>query len=74
MQSGKGEANSFEITYASNVFQMKPEPGQLVLTNAWLPHSFTRQQSDKPFRFIHFNVCLTDNTPFPQCKPADEVI
>lgn len=74
MQGGRPEANLSEITYASNAFHMKPEPGQLVLTNAWLPHSFTRQKSDKPFRFIHFNICLTDNVPPPQCKPADEII
>ena len=74
VQSGRPESNISEVTYASNGFHFKPEPGVLVLTNAWLAHSFTRQQSDKPFRFIHFNVCLTDNTPAPCYKPADEVV
>lgn len=74
VQVGRPEANMSEVTYASNAFHMKPEAGLLVLTNSWLPHSFTRQQSDKPFRFIHFNIALTDNNPAPCCKPADEVV
>lgn len=74
VQLGKPEANMAEVTYASNGFHFRPEAGVLVLTNAWLPHSFTRQQSDKPFRFVHFNVCLTDNMPTACAKPADEVI
>lgn len=74
VQSGRPEANMANVTYASNAFQMKPEAGQLILTNAWVPHSFTRQHSDKPFRFIHFNVCLTDNIPAACCKPADEIV
>ena len=73
-QGGRPEANMENVTYASNAFHIKPEAGQLVLTNAWLPHSFTRQRSDKPFRFIHFNVCLTDApAPMAAC-PAAEVV
>ena len=74
VQAGRPEANMADVTYASNGFHFKPEPGVLVLTNAWLAHSFTRQQSDKPFRFIHFNVCLTDNPVVQCCKPADEIV
>ena len=74
VQVGRPEANMSNVTYASNGFHFQPDAGVLVLTNAWLPHSFTRQQSDKPFRFIHFNICLTDNIQPPCCKPADEVV
>ena len=74
VQGGRPEADMANVTYASNAFHMKPEAGQLILTNAWLAHSFTRQQSDKPFRFIHFNVCLTDLPQRPACQPAAEVI
>ena len=74
VQNGRPEADMGHVTYASNAFHMKPEAGQLILTNAWLPHSFTRQQSDKPFRFIHFNVCLTDIPQQKQCcKPAEVI-
>ena len=74
VQGGRLEADMANITYASNAFQMKPEAGQLILTNAWLAHSFTRQQSDKPFRFIHFNVCLTDAPKQQKCGNAAEVV
>lgn len=75
IQSGGPEENVSIVKYASNAFHMKPEAGQLILTNAWLPHSFTRQHSDKPFRFIHFNICLTDAAPHAECNmPAAEVI
>lgn len=74
VQGGRLEADMANITYASNAFQMKPEASQLILTNAWLAHSFTRQQSDKPFRFIHFNVCLTDAPKQQKCGNAAEVI
>lgn len=74
VQCGRPESNMANMTYASNSFHLKPEPGMLVLTNAWLAHGFTRQQSVKPFRFIHFNVSLIDNAPIACCKPADEII
>ena len=45
-----------KITQASNSIYIKPEPGLLVFTSAWLPHSFTRNASDEPVIFVHFNV------------------
>ena len=74
VQGGRSEENIAEITYASNAFNVKPEPGMLILINAWLAHSFTRQMSDSPFRFIHFNIALTDNVVNNQCKAADEIV
>ncbi len=66
-QLGITETDMSEVTYASNAFHFKPEPGVLVLTNAWLPHSFTKNGSKEPFRFVHFNIGLTDN-PQPTCE------
>lgn len=50
------EKNNDEATYASNMINFSPEEGQIVFTNSWLPHSFTRNESEKPFRMIHFNL------------------
>jgi hypothetical protein len=50
-----------------------PKEGMLMLTNAWLPHSFTRNMSDKPMRFIHFNVNVKEATTYYQ-PPMAEVI
>jgi len=50
------EVDMSQATYASTMINFTPEPGTLMLTNSWLPHSFTKNPSDKPFRFIHFNL------------------
>jgi hypothetical protein len=50
------EKNMNDITYGSNAVNFEPRPGDLFITNAWLPHSFTRNGSEKPVRFIHFNI------------------
>jgi hypothetical protein len=44
------------VTYASSMINFVPEEGTVMFTNAWLPHSFSRNPCDKPFRFIHFNL------------------
>jgi hypothetical protein len=28
----------------------------MIFANAWLPHGFTRHGSDKPIKFVHFNI------------------
>lgn len=66
-QLGLNESDMSQVSYASNVFQIKPEPGVLILTNAWLPHSFTKNGSSEPFRFVHFNIGLVEN-PQPVCE------
>lgn len=43
-------------TNASDMINFKPEPGMLIITNAWLQHSFGRHASTRPLRFIHFNL------------------
>lgn len=55
------EARQEDITYASNAFHMAARPGLLVVTNSWLPHSFTRHGGNKPLRFIHFNIGITEH-------------
>jgi hypothetical protein len=50
------EKNPENATYASNSINFVPEEGQIIFTNSWLPHSFTRNESDEPFRMIHFNL------------------
>lgn len=47
-----------KVTQSNNSLLIKPEPGLVVFTNSWLPHSFTRNASDEPVTFIHFNVSV----------------
>jgi uncharacterized protein (TIGR02466 family) len=50
------EKDPIEATYASASINFVPKEGQIIFTNSWLPHSFTRNESDQPFKMIHFNL------------------
>jgi len=62
-------------SHASNLVSFDPKEGQLMFTNSWLPHSFTKNLSKGPMRFIHFNIAVA---PFQQtnsiCRPSVEVV
>jgi hypothetical protein len=71
------EKNAADATFASNSIHFTPKPGMLMFTNAWLPHSFSRHESDKPIKFIHFNIGLRPliRAPFNTCiAPAAEIV
>ena len=53
---GLDEINIEDATDASDVINFKPEPGMMVFTNGWLPHSFGRHASNDPIKFVHFNI------------------
>ena len=46
------------VSESSNSIFIKPVAGLFVFTNSWLPHSFTRNTSNEPCRFIHFNISI----------------
>ena len=46
--------------YTSPVAGLEAKAGDLIITNAWLPHSFTRHNSDEPLRFVHINIAVID--------------
>ena len=54
------QSNPDEVTFASDQIMFSVKAGDLMLFNSWLPHGFTRHESDEPFQFIHFNVCVED--------------
>jgi hypothetical protein len=60
-----------QATFASTMVNFKPKAGMLMMTNAWVPHMFTRNNSDKPFTFIHFTVGVEKAISSP---PPAEVI
>jgi len=33
-----------------------PKAGDIIITNSWLAHSFTRNKNIMPFNFLHFNI------------------
>lgn len=69
------ERDVTQATFASNIINFEAKPGLLMFTNAWLPHSFSRNGSDKPMKFIHFNLGLRPAMPAAVCPaPAAEVV
>lgn len=47
-----------QITGASQQVVFTPEPGTLVFTNSWVPHSFTKNMSKRSMRFVHMNLSV----------------
>ena len=70
------ENNPAEATFASNLINFEPKAGQMLLTNAWLPHSFTRHANEEPIRFVHFNLgpVFLPYGGSPPCRPPAEII
>jgi len=58
-----------QVRDANNMLHVTPEPGLMVFSNAWLPHSFTRNSSNDPVKFIHFNVSVR-----PADRPSGPII
>lgn len=54
--------------YSSNALFFTPEPGMLLFTNSWLPHALTRNRSDSPVKFIHFDLGM-EKRIIPKCEP-----
>lgn len=53
--------------YTSPSVSLEINAGDLIITNSWLPHSFTRHNSDEPLRFVHINIAIKD-LPKQECK------
>lgn len=69
------QADENKVTVASNIINFAPEPGLFMLINTWMPHSFTRNTSSKPFKFIHFNINVIYNPKNKECQyAAPEII
>ena len=67
------ERDVSKVSLGSTSVNFTPEPGLLLFTNSWLPHSFTRHGSDEPIRFVHFTLGVMQAQT--SCvAPAAEVI
>jgi Putative 2OG-Fe(II) oxygenase len=59
VQIGFAQKDADIATYASNMINFVPKEGQLMFTNSWLPHSFTKHNNEKPIKFVHFTLGLS---------------
>lgn len=44
------------MSEASNIINYAPGEGELILVNSYIPHGFSRNQSDTPVTFLHINI------------------
>lgn len=72
-QINLAETNVQNATAASTAIVFAPTPGMILLTNAWLPHSFSRHGAAKPIKFIHFTLGVQYHVPSSPV-PAVEII
>lgn len=50
------EQNVNNATSSSIMINFEPKAGTLLLTNNYLPHSFSRHKSEEPLKFIHMTI------------------
>ena len=63
------EANINNSSPATSIINYMPEPGLLLITNSWLKHSFTRNPTSAPFKFIHMGINVYYNPNKMQRPP-----
>jgi hypothetical protein len=73
VQVGLPETNMDNLTPSSIRANYPTTAGNLIFTNSWLPHSFTKNIADEPLKFIHFNVSLKE-VASNFCQSTAEVI
>jgi uncharacterized protein (TIGR02466 family) len=56
------------ISDASPHIFLTPAAGHLIFASAWLPHSFTRNASTDPVRFIHMNLSVLPKLDNPNVE------
>ena len=60
-------------TPASKMINFEPKPGMMIFTNSWLAHSFTRHASNKPIKFVHFNLTVIQQQKTCAMPPAEVI-
>jgi uncharacterized protein (TIGR02466 family) len=63
-----------QATLSSTMINFTPEPGMMMFAPAWLAHSFGRNPSKAPFRFVHFNLTVQPSAPAAGQMPEADVV
>ena len=67
------ETDPNAITSGSHQVVFTPEPGALIFTNSWVPHSFTKNFSREPVRFVHMNLSVAVSPNVVEDKKVEVV-
>jgi uncharacterized protein (TIGR02466 family) len=65
------ESDPTQATLSSTMINFTPEPGMMMFAPAWLAHSFGRNPSKYPFRFVHFNLTVQQSAPAAPASAAE---
>lgn len=65
---------SSELTMGHSMVFYAPKPGDLFITNSWLPHSFTRNRSNSDVNFIHMNINVIPNPDYRPPEKTEPII
>jgi uncharacterized protein (TIGR02466 family) len=68
------QADVNQLSLSSTMINFVPEPGMMMFAPAWLAHSFSRNASKAPFRFVHFNLTVQPNAAAACPMPEAEII
>jgi uncharacterized protein (TIGR02466 family) len=68
------QADVNQLSLASTMVNFIPEPGMMMFAPAWLAHSFNRNASKAPFRFVHFNISVQPTAPAACPMPEAEIV
>ena len=64
-----------DLTMGHGMVYYTPKPGDLFITNSWLPHSFTRNRSKSEVNFIHMNINVIPNPNYqPMCASEPIIV
>jgi hypothetical protein len=67
------EKDASQITLGSHQIVFTPQPGTLILINAWVPHSFTKNMSNESMRFVHMNLSVAVNEEAKEEKSVEVI-
>ena len=62
------------LTMGHGMVFYTPKPGDLFITNSWLPHSFTRNRSKSDVNFIHMNINVIPNPDYRPPEKTEPII
>ena len=67
------EEDNTQATQASRMVNFTPKAGMLMISNAYLPHSFTKNGANKALQFVHMNINVIPSQAH-SCQAPAEVI
>ena len=62
------------IVTSTNTIGYSPSPGDIIITNGWLPHSFSRNKSNEEYNFLHMTVNVINDPGYGNFESSNPVV